>query len=209
MKLVHPLASARGKAAVKMRKRIVLPDNTGKVHNAYGIGGPLAGEKRNPTGKGGFGDNPSSRAITARYRAIKRRQAEVKANPDKVTVMEKKPRINKERESIVKEAREIKEMAARCVPDAIDALKDIITNPASSDMAKIAAANVVWDRGYGKPVQANINANMDVDAKPTEINDAELNRRIEDTLKRIEGATTGTSEEVDVPKRPSDLRKLN
>lgn len=224
MKLVNPIRSMRARAQALARE----PNPKfkykmrGVKHNPHGIGGPLVGERSpNPTGKGGFGDNPPDHVIAARYHAT-RKKGHFKpgncANPwgragrkgAGVPKMEKtKTRRTPEGVSIVKEAREIKEMAAKCVPDAIKALHEIITSEVSSDMAKIAAANSVWDRGYGKPTQTNINATVDPDAKPNQIDDRELDRRVAEALERVESITTRTREKIAVPERSSDLRKLN
>ena len=226
IKLVDPIRSMRARAQILSQPRN--PNfrfgKKGHTNNPNGIGFPLIGDgtKANPTGKGGFGDNPSLYAIAARYKASRYKGGFKPgncANPwgragrkgAGVPKMEKpkKSKRTPEGESIVKEAREIKEMAAKCVPDAIRALHEIIKSEVSSDMAKIAAANSVWDRGYGRPTQTSINATVDADAKPNQIDDRELDRRVGAALERIENITARTREKITVPERSADLRKLN
>ena len=227
IRLVDPIRSMRARA--QMLSQPANPNfrfsMKGRIHNPNGVGLAIIGDKSlnpNPTGKGGFGDNPSLHRIAARYKAVLSKGGFKPgncANPwgragrkgAGVPKMEKpkKSKRTPEGESIVKEAREIKEMAAKCVPDAIRALHEIIKSDLSSDMAKIAAANSVWDRGYGRPTQTSINATVDADAKPNQIDDRELDRRIGAALERVEDITTRTREKITVPERSADLRKLN
>lgn len=225
LKIVNPIRSmqARSQMLEQGRNPKFGFSKKGIKHNPHGIGGPLTGDKSpNPTGKGGFGDNPSAHVITARYLNL------IKNTPFKpgncanpwgragrkgagVQKVEKEKPVRRSLEgiSIVKEAREIKEMAAKCVPDAIQALHEIIKSDVSSDMAKIAASNAVWDRGYGRATQTNVTATLDLDAKPNEISDAELDRRVGEALERVESITKRTREKIIVQERSSDLRKLN
>lgn len=219
VKLVHPLRSllARQQASQQELSPYFLNSTPkGAVRNPHGIGGVLPGEPpRNITGKGGFGDNPPDHALAARYRGGF--QVGQRANPYgrhgfKAAKVEKKMEKRKrteEGESIVKEAKEIQEIARRMVPDALDALGKIVKSEVSSDMAKIAAYHALADRGYGRPTQTNINANIDADAKPNVVDGNELDKRITETLQRIESITSRERETLDSQERPADLRKLN
>jgi len=48
---------------------------------------------------------------------------------------------------------EVKELAREHMPAAIEALVSIMNNPKGSDAARVSAASVLLDRGYGKPQQ--------------------------------------------------------
>ncbi|MDR3439869.1 DUF5681 domain-containing protein [Telmatospirillum sp.] len=48
---------------------------------------------------------------------------------------------------------EIRKLAQEHAPEAIKTLVDICTNPKASSAARVAAANSLLDRGFGKPVQ--------------------------------------------------------
>ena len=111
--------------------------------------------------------------------------------------------------SIVKEAREIQELARRSAPEALKAIHEIITSEVSADMAKIAAAHLILDRGYGKSTQTNINATVDADAKAKDISAKDLDQRIGAALERVERITGRTRPKIKSEKRPSDIRVLN
>lgn len=53
-----------------------------------------------------------------------------------------------------KVAAEVRELARQHTADAIQTLVSIMTNPKSAPAARVSAATVLLDRGYGKPPQA-------------------------------------------------------
>jgi hypothetical protein len=53
-----------------------------------------------------------------------------------------------------KEVKEVVELAREKGPEAIKALAGIMSNPNSPPAARVAAAGVILDRGYGKAAQA-------------------------------------------------------
>jgi hypothetical protein len=53
-----------------------------------------------------------------------------------------------------KELREVIELARAHGPEAIAVLADIMNDPESPPAARVAAANALLDRGWGKPAQA-------------------------------------------------------
>jgi len=55
--------------------------------------------------------------------------------------------------SLNKANREIRELAQQYGPEAIEALVAILKSPDSPPAAKVASANSILDRGYGKPRQ--------------------------------------------------------
>ncbi len=109
------------------------------------------------------------------------------------------------RESVAKEAAEIQLTARKRALAAMDRLQDIIENPVSKDSDAIAAANVVLDRAYGRAQQTNINANIS-DGKEKSLTSAELNERIEKTLRRAQELTSRTAETGKSEERPADIR---
>lgn len=113
------------------------------------------------------------------------------------------------RANIAREAREIQNMARMQAESAMKRLAQIIDDPNSQDTSAIAASVVVLERAYGKANQTNINANIDANGKPTEVTSAELNTRIEEALRRVEGATPGAAKPATRTRRPIDLRKLD
>lgn len=170
--------------------------------NPHGIGLPLPGDsKRNKTHKGGFGDNPTDKQRAARLRAGFQRGNNV--NPygklgfkaAGIQKMAKKKRRTSESESIVREAREITDLARKHAPDAIARLGKIIRKDNASEMAQIAAANSLLDRGYGKPTQ-NINQTVTSDGSAKEVDPGELDRRIAKLIDRIEGARGRTRKKI-------------
>ncbi|MBO7670133.1 MAG: hypothetical protein J6S60_06040 [Oscillospiraceae bacterium] len=49
---------------------------------------------------------------------------------------------------------ELKEAFRAACPDALEVLKRILTNEGAKDSDRIRCAEIILDRGYGKPVQA-------------------------------------------------------
>jgi hypothetical protein len=82
-----------------------------------------------------------------------------------------------------------------------------LDNPDSADSAKLQAIQMLWDRGYGKPAATTVNINQNMDAKPSQLDAESLDKRIADTLNRVEKLTRESSEDGD--KRPTDIRKYN
>ncbi len=109
------------------------------------------------------------------------------------------------KESVAVEAREIQDRARRNAPAAMDALADLIAADETNGAVKVAAIQVLLDRAYGKPNQTNTNLNVDANGKPTDVTLSELNKRITETLRRIEGATTGTPEAPESEEQPADV----
>lgn len=109
----------------------------------------------------------------------------------------------------VLDSREIKELCAKQAPLAIKVFRKILLDEQSTDMAKIAAGLALFDRGYGKPTQTTVNAQVNADGAPSEIDDKELAERIDAALRRIENIAGGKAEPAPSPQRPADLRKLN
>jgi hypothetical protein len=109
---------------------------------------------------------------------------------------------------VATEARDIQDIARQYSLDAMRTLADILSNPESNDTAKIAAANVILDRGYGKAAATNINMNASLDAPVKDLDSRDLDQRITETLNRIDRVTHQVSEKDD-EEPPTDRSKYN
>lgn len=129
----------------------------------------------------------------------------------KKTVTEHKERkaLKRRREIIIKEAKEIQDIARSGAVDALKAIKRIVNSKVASDQAVIQAATVLLDRGYGKATQTNVNSNVNIDAKPNEISAVELDQRIASALKRVEDLTKRVGKTEPSKDRPTNLREYN
>lgn len=61
----------------------------------------------------------------------------------------------------------LSDLAKQYAPEALEVLAEVMRN-GESESARIAAANSIIDRGYGKPVQAVVGADDD-DAAPLKV----------------------------------------
>jgi hypothetical protein len=113
------------------------------------------------------------------------------------------------KKEVAAEARDIQEIARGYTIDVMEALVNILKNPDSADTAKIAAGTVLLDRAYGKAPATNLNVNANMDANIKDLDSRDLDKRIAETLARVENITERASEEVKSEKRPADLRKYN
>lgn len=179
-----------------------------------GVHGALPGEVRNPTGKGGFGDNPSPERLLARRRG--QFKPGIVTNPygraGSKSVGIEKPRTHKrtiEQEAMVLEAREAAQLARQSMRKAIERVAQILDDENASDMAAIAAFHALSDRAYGKPTQTNVNANLDMDKKTSELTGNELERRIAEALQGVERVTKRKRETLISEDGPTNLRELN
>lgn len=106
-------------------------------------------------------------------------------------------------------APEIQDEARKAGVAAIKALRRIVKSKVASDLAIISAAQTLLDRGFGKPTQTNINASVNGDGKPSEVTEQELNKRIGEALRRVEGITKRKREKIKSPPRPADIRQFH
>ena len=104
---------------------------------------------------------------------------------------------------------EAQEHARLHILEAIDALAEIIKAEDSGATAKIGAASLLFERGLGKPTQTNINASVNTDGAPREITGDELEKRIRDTIARVEGISTRKREKIVSEELPAYLRKFH
>lgn len=123
--------------------------------------------------------------------------------------LEKPMKYTKDELLTAMEAREMVDLARQKARKAMKVYEDVIDAETAADTAKIQAANAILDRAYGKATQTSVNTQVNADGKPTEIDDKELTRRIDEAVQRVEAVTRRTPEAPASEDRPSDLRKLN
>ena len=104
---------------------------------------------------------------------------------------------------------DIQKQARKYSGYALKALRDVVKAKTSTDLAKISAPTALLDRGFGRPAQTNFNTTVNTDGPPSKIEEIELNRRINECLERIEGATRRKREKIKSPQRPIDIRQYN
>ena len=151
-----------------------------------------------------------ARRMAALYRgwATKHRRGQ----GEQVMSVKTKKKISKRRririkENVVREMREVQEIARMHADDAMRVAAEIMTSPASRNSDRLAAAQLVLDRAYGKATQTNVNANVDANGKAPEISSKELDSRIDTALNRIESITGRTAKPPKSEKRPPDIRE--
>lgn len=106
------------------------------------------------------------------------------------------------------EAHEVQQIARENASLAMKTLSEIAGNKRSPESSRIAASTVILDRAYGKASQTSITANI-TNGKESDIDSTELDKRIRQTLKRVE-ALTNQNPKVRVRKKlASELRKMN
>ena len=120
----------------------------------------------------------------------------------------RRPRTKIE-EKIVRDAREIKEMAQLAAPKAVKVIEEIMENERSLDAVRLAAANAILDRAHGKATQTSVTATVNTDGKTSEIDDKELTTRINSALERVERITGGKKQPPKGEERSTDVRKLH
>jgi hypothetical protein len=106
------------------------------------------------------------------------------------------------------EMHELTELARENAVDAMQTLIDISKNPRAPEPSRIAASAVILDRGYGKASQVTMSANL-TNGKATDLTGDQLDKRIEQALKRVEDITTRAPKAPASKKRPDNLRKLH
>ncbi len=86
-------------------------------------------------------------------------------------------------------AKDIRDLCRKHTPDAINALIDVVNSKSSPPAARVAAANSILDRGWGKP-QVEVNATVTMYDR---MSDAELIKLITGNV--IEGEVLKVLEE--------------
>jgi len=113
------------------------------------------------------------------------------------------------KKNLALEARDLQDLCRQFTLKATETLIQILDNPDASDGSKLKAIEMLWDRGYGKAAQTQVNINANADAKPSELDSASLDKRIAEALNKVEKITNRISKEGTSEERPSDLRKYN
>jgi len=113
------------------------------------------------------------------------------------------------KKNLAMESRDLQDLCRQFTLKATETLIEILDNPDASDGSKLKAIEMLWDRGYGKAAQTQVNINANADAKPSELDAQSLDRRIDDALNRVEKLTNGAVEEGKSEDRPINLRKYN
>ena len=80
----------------------------------------------------------------------------------------------------------LQELARQHAPQALETLVQIMGSPEVAPAARIAAANAILDRGYGKPAPLLSETPTD----PRMLNDAELMEAIAETRRELERLRT-------------------
>ena len=132
-----------------------------------------------------------------------------KKERDRLNKLKESQMAAERRKQIAAEARDIQELARRFAQDALQAMVDILDDPDSSGTNKLAAANSLLDRAYGKPAVTVHNTNTNIDAKLSDLDAKSLDQRIAETLNRVEKLTNGEAEAAEGEVRHSNLRKYN
>lgn len=106
------------------------------------------------------------------------------------------------------EAHELQKIAREAAKSAMKTLIAICTDERAPEATRIAASQVILDRGYGKASQTSITANV-TNGKASDITSDELDKRVNSTLKRVEELTNRAGKKRASPKRPINLREYN
>jgi len=153
----------------------------------------------NPYGK--FGDCRRSR-----YRATFHKR-ELKPAWRDLTMTRKRLKLQS-KQAMALEAHELQQLARENATAAMRTLIEISKNKRAPEATRIAASSVILDRGYGKASQTSFTANVG-NGKTSDIPAEQLEKRVEQALKRVEELTRRTPKAEPSKKRPANLRILN
>ena len=106
------------------------------------------------------------------------------------------------------EAHELQQIARENATLAMNTLVEISGNGRAPEANRIAASVAILDRAYGKASQTSINANI-TNGKKSDLDGTELDKRINQALKRAEELTKRAPKKAEGEERPTDLRKYN
>jgi len=141
-----------------------------------------------------------------------RNLARVRKGEKVMTLKLKKKSLKRKRlrlkATIAKEMREIQDRARKHAESAMERVEEIVAN-SDNETTVLQAAQIIFDRAYGKASQTNINAQVSGDGKANEITAAQLDARIAKALQRVEELSRGKKQTPSRPQRSVDLRKLD
>lgn len=121
----------------------------------------------------------------------------------------KRKRIKlQEKKAIALEAHELQQIARENATLAMQTLVEISGNSRAPEATRIAASAVILDRAYGKASQTSITANVS-NGKKSDLDSTELDKRINQALKRAEELTNRAPKAEPSEERPADVHKLN
>lgn len=170
-----------------------------KQLNALFRHGARSGQILNPYGKLG-------NCRRARYRATYFKRPLKKGFRDEAM---KRNRVKLEiKKAIALEAHELQQIARENATLAMQTLVEISKNKRAPEATRIAASAVILDRAYGKASQTTISANV-TNGKKSDLTSTDLDKRIDQALRRAEELTTRKAEAPKSEKRPTDIRKYN
>lgn len=124
----------------------------------------------------------------------------------------KQVRLEKKQEKRAMEARKLNELCRLEADEIMTELRRMYKDPVTADTVKVKIMEMIMDRGFGKATQTQVNAQVNTDGKTSQIDDAELNRRISETLdavERVKNTASREAAEITGTNGPADLRKFN
>lgn len=88
---------------------------------------------------------------------------------------------------------EVQKLARECTPEAFETLRTVMRNKKASDAARVAAADKILDRGWGKALQANVVATMTErdNRSLEELSTEELLARFDQLITNVESELAG------------------
>jgi hypothetical protein len=113
------------------------------------------------------------------------------------------------KEAMIKGARNLQDLARDAAEEALEVIKAVMNDENAAPSARLQAAEMIHNRGYGKPLVTTINNNANIDMKPSEIDDTALDHRIRETLARVEQLTAREGKEATSQDRPTNIRLIN
>jgi hypothetical protein len=109
---------------------------------------------------------------------------------------------------MAKAATDIRSLARAHTETAIKTLAGIMREKKAPPAARVAAANSLLDRGWGKAVQP-VDATINSERSLNEISSSELDERIAAALSRVESLAGGAAGQDSGEEQSSDVRQLN
>ena len=103
---------------------------------------------------------------------------------------------------------DIRSLARTHTETALRTLTSIMTIEDAPPAARVAAANSLLDRGWGKAVQP-VDATINDERKLNDLSSTELDARIAAALRRVESLASGAAGQASSEERSSDVRQLN
>lgn len=132
----------------------------------------------------------------------------LKKERDRAAGIPEDPQAEVKKEVFRMEYKDMQKEARKRVKKAWETIDEILNNPEASDTAKMAAFHAIHDRAFGKAATLNYNIDATMEAKPAEMSEDELRKRVGTAILELE-ASKGTSGTNEGEGRPNDIRKYN